>query len=45
MWRFGWLCVLGSVASTGMELSPTRATGTAFERMPWRGTQRASGRR
>ena len=28
--------------ATGMEHSPTRATGTAWERTPWRVTQRAA---
>jgi hypothetical protein len=28
--------------TTGMEHSPTSATGTAWERTPWRGTQRAA---
>jgi hypothetical protein len=28
--------------TTGMELSPTSATGTAWERTPWRATQRAA---
>jgi hypothetical protein len=27
---------------TGMEHSPTSATGTAWERMPWHATQRAA---
>jgi hypothetical protein len=27
--------------TTGMEHSPTSATGTAFERTPWHATQRA----
>jgi hypothetical protein len=27
--------------TTGMERSPTSATGTAWERTPWRATQRA----
>jgi hypothetical protein len=27
---------------TGMEHSPTSATGTAWERTPWRATQRAA---
>jgi len=28
--------------TTGMEHSPTSATGTAWERTPWRATQRAA---
>jgi hypothetical protein len=28
--------------TTGMEHSPTSATGTAFERTPWQATQRAA---
>ena len=28
--------------ATGMEHSPTSATGTAWERTPWRATQRAA---
>jgi len=28
--------------TTGMEDSPTSATGTAWERMPWHATQRAA---
>jgi hypothetical protein len=28
--------------TTGMEHSPTSATGTGWERMPWHGTQRAA---
>jgi hypothetical protein len=31
--------------TTGMEHSPTSATCTAWERMPWHATQRARGRR
>jgi hypothetical protein len=30
--------------TSGMEHSPTSATGTAWERTPWRATQRAEGR-
>jgi hypothetical protein len=29
--------------TTGMEHSPTSATGTAWERTPWRATRRAAG--
>jgi hypothetical protein len=28
--------------TTGMEHSPTSATGTAWDRTPWRATQRAA---
>ena len=31
--------------TTGMEHSPTSATGTAWEGTPWRATQRAARRR
>ena len=31
--------------TTGMEQSPTSATGTAWERTPWRATQRAAAAR
>jgi len=31
--------------TTGMEHSPTSATGTGWERTPWHATQRASGER
>jgi hypothetical protein len=31
--------------TTGMEHSPTSATGTAWERTPWHATQRRRGRR
>ena len=31
--------------TTGMEHSPTSATGTGWERTPWHATQRAVGRR
>jgi len=38
----GWRATL---YTTGMEHSPTSATGTAWERTPWRQIHSASGRR
>jgi hypothetical protein len=35
----GWRATF---CTTGMEHSPTSATGTAWERTPWRATQRAA---
>ena len=35
----GWRATFDT---TGMEHSPTSATGTAWERTPWRATQRAA---
>ena len=35
----GWLATF---YTTGMEHSPTSATGTAWEQTPWRATQRAA---
>jgi len=32
----------GAVYLTGMEHSPTSATGTGWERTPWHATQRAA---